>query len=109
MKKESELISEEFGLSGINIFCYKAQQNVAKEATLIIYYFVTLNQVIIIIIFGGLTLSGSEDLTQTVFNGTTRQYHKTTRFLTKPSLFLDRKSTRLNSSHYGLSRMPSSA
>ena len=89
MKKESELISEEFGLSGINIFCYKAQQNVAKEATLIIYYFVTLNQVIIIIIFGGLTLSGSEDLTQTVFNGTTRQYHKTTRFLTKPSLFFE--------------------
>ena len=90
MKKESELISEEFGLSGINIFCYKAQQNVAKEATLIIYYFVTLNQVIIIIIiFGGLTLSGSEDLTQTIFNGTTRQYHKTTRFLTKPSLFFE--------------------
>ena len=33
---ESEHINEEFGLSGINIVCYKVQQNVAKEATLII-------------------------------------------------------------------------
>ena len=33
---ESEHINEEFDLSGINILCYKVQQNVAKEATLII-------------------------------------------------------------------------
>ena len=33
---ESEHINKEFGLSGINILCYKVQQNVAKEATLII-------------------------------------------------------------------------
>ena len=32
---------------------------------------------------------GSEDLNQTLFNETTRQYHKTTRFLAKPSLFFE--------------------
>ena len=36
---ESKHINEEFGLSGINILCYKIQQNVAKEATLIILLF----------------------------------------------------------------------
>ena len=49
---ESKHINEEFGLFGINILCYKVQQNVAKDET-------------------------------------TRQYHKTTRFLAKPSLFFE--------------------
>lgn len=53
---ESEHINEEFGLSGINILCYKVQQNVAKEATLIII--LLLRYIESSFYFGGLTLSG---------------------------------------------------
>ena len=50
---DSEHINEEFGLFGINILCYKVQQNVAKEATLIILLFRYIESSFF---FGGLTL-----------------------------------------------------
>ena len=53
---ESEHINKEFNFSEINIMCYKVQQNVAKEGTLIILLLLSLNQVFFL--FGGLTLSG---------------------------------------------------
>ena len=42
---ESEHINKEFNFSEINIMCYKVQQNVAKEGTLIILLLLSLNQV----------------------------------------------------------------
>ena len=55
---EAEYINEEFGLSGINILCYKVQQNVTKEANLIILLFRYIES-IFFFFFWWLTLSGA--------------------------------------------------
>ena len=49
---ESEHINKEFDFSEINIMCYKVQQNVAKEGTLIILLLLSLNQVFFFFLVG---------------------------------------------------------
>ena len=72
---ESEHINEEFGLFGINILCYKVQQNVAKEATLIILLLRYIESRFFF--FGGLTLSGVGGFKPKLFS--MRQLHNTTK------------------------------